>query len=61
MPKKKNVVTIPDGPTLKLGVEHEQVALLRKRLEVAAAEPARRTLFDASVDEAVKRFQMARG
>ena len=52
------VVTIPDGPLLKLGVEHEQVALLRKRLDVPAkAEDGKETLFDASVDEAVKRFQ----
>ncbi len=58
----ETVVTIPDGPTLKLGVEHEQVALLRKRLEIpASAQDGKETLFDASVDEAVKRFQMARG
>ena len=25
---------MPDGPVLKLGIEHEQVALLRKRLDM---------------------------
>jgi len=61
----ETVVTIPDGPTLKLGVEDEQVALLRKRLEIpataAGGTSGKETLFDASVDEAVKRFQLARG
>jgi murein L,D-transpeptidase YcbB/YkuD len=58
---KDTVVKIPDGPTLKLGVDNEQVALLRTRLEVPAGDGAKETLFDASVDEAVKRFQEDRG
>ena len=49
------VVRIPDGPVLKLGIEHEQVALLRKRLEVPAADGAKETVFDAEVEQAVKR------
>jgi L,D-transpeptidase YcbB len=52
---------IPDGPTLKLGVDHEQVALLRQRLEVPAETGVSDTVFDAAVDEAVKRFQVAHG
>ncbi len=60
-----NVVRIPDGPTLKLGVDNEQVALLRKRLEMASTAddgaPVQETLFDASVAEAVKQFQQAHG
>jgi murein L,D-transpeptidase YcbB/YkuD len=55
------VVRIPDGPVLKLGVEHEQVALLRKRLEVPAAAGANETMFDADVQQAVWRFQEERG
>jgi L,D-transpeptidase YcbB len=55
------VVRIPDGPTLKLGVEDEQVALLRKRLDVPAGDGVKETQFDASVDDAVKRFQEERG
>jgi murein L,D-transpeptidase YcbB/YkuD len=58
---KDTVVKIPDGPTLKFGVDNEQVALLRKRLEVPAGDGAKETLFDASVDEAVKRFQQNHG
>ncbi|MGH6826249.1 L,D-transpeptidase family protein [Methyloceanibacter sp.] len=55
------VVRIPDGPVLKLGVEHEQVALLRKRLEVPATDGAKETVFDAGVEQAVRRFQEERG
>jgi murein L,D-transpeptidase YcbB/YkuD len=55
------VVRIPEGPVLKLGVEHEQVALLRKRLEVPAADGAKETVFDAEVEQAVRRFQEERG
>jgi murein L,D-transpeptidase YcbB/YkuD len=55
------VVRIPDGPVLKLGVEHEQVALLRKRLEVPATGEAKETVFDAEVEQTVRRFQEERG
>ena len=55
------VVRIPDGPVLKLGVEHEQVALLRKRLEVPATDGAKETVFDGDVEQAVRRFQEERG
>lgn len=58
-------VAIPDGPVLKLGVEHEQVALLRKRLEMPAESPdgtwVTVTKFDAQLAEAVRRFQRAHG
>ena len=53
--KKDDVVRIPDGPVLKIGVEHEQVALLRKRLDVPAADPAKENVFDATVEEATGR------
>jgi L,D-transpeptidase YcbB len=56
---KPAVVTIPDGPTLKLGIEHEQVAMLRKRLEVPAGNDA--TKFDEAVLDAVRQFQAANG
>lgn len=36
--KAKEVVHIPDGPTLKLGVEDQQVALLRQRLDMPATD-----------------------
>jgi len=55
-----DIVKIPDGPTLKLGVDHEQVALLRQRLEVPASD-GKDTLFDASLYAAVQRFQEAHG
>jgi L,D-transpeptidase YcbB len=56
---KAAVVTIPDGPVLKFGIEHEQVAVLRKRLEIPAG--ANETKFDEAVLEAVRQFQSANG
>ena len=61
----KPVVTIPDGPVLRLGIEHEQVALLRKRLDMPSENedgtPLNETMFDESVLEAVKQYQIAHG
>jgi L,D-transpeptidase YcbB len=61
----KNVVKIPDGPTLKLGVDNQQVTLLRQRLEMPSTPDdgahVQETLFDDSVEEAVKRFQQTHG
>jgi len=61
----KPVVRIPEGPVLKLGVQHEQVALLRTRLDMPSANedgtPANETKFDQRVLEAVKQFQIAHG
>jgi len=56
-----DVVVIPKGPLLKLGVKHEQVALLRKRLEHPAKAGADETLFDQDLREAVRQFQRAHG
>ena len=57
------VVTIPDGPVLKLGVEHEHVELLRKRLGVPPEEGSstNEMLFDEGVLEAVRQFQRTHG
>jgi murein L,D-transpeptidase YcbB/YkuD len=61
----KPAVIIPDGPVLKLGVAHEQVALLRKRLDIAAESPdgapSAETKFDEEAAKAVRRFQIAHG
>jgi murein L,D-transpeptidase YcbB/YkuD len=54
-------VRIPDGPLLQLGVEHEQVALLRKRLQVPTENKAYETLFDSALADAVKRFKADHG
>ena len=42
---------IPDGPVLKIGVEHEQVALLRKRLDMPS-EPRRRSRMHSTIGAA---------
>jgi murein L,D-transpeptidase YcbB/YkuD len=61
----KPAVTIPDGPVLKLGMEDEQVALLRKRLDLPAENPdgtpVEANKFDRSVLDAVRHFQLAHG
>jgi len=58
-------LTIPDGPVLKLGMEHEQVALLRKRLDVPSQNeggtPVNEMKFDEAVLQAVRQFQLAHG
>jgi murein L,D-transpeptidase YcbB/YkuD len=56
---KPDVAVIPDGPLLKFGVEDEQVALLRKRLDIPAGNNA--NLFDKDVYTAVRQFQLAHG
>jgi murein L,D-transpeptidase YcbB/YkuD len=56
-----NVLRIPEGPVLKLGVEDEQVALLRKRLQIPAADESKAKLFDEQVADAVRRFQEEKG
>ena len=56
-----DVVTIPDGPTLKLGVDDEQVALLRSVSTFPVEDGGKETVFDASVHAAVKRFQESHG
>jgi L,D-transpeptidase YcbB len=58
---KAAVIAIPDGPMLKMGMQHEHVALLRKRLDVPARTKADENRFDAALVEAVERFQAAQG
>ena len=56
----KPIVILPEGPILKKGVEHAQVVLLRKRLEVSS-NGGNAFLFGDPLDEAVKSFQAERG
>ncbi|HUU67247.1 MAG TPA: L,D-transpeptidase family protein [Methyloceanibacter sp.] len=56
-----DTVVIPDGPLLKLGVEHPQVALVRARLDAPAAAGASANLFDQDLRETVRKFQIAHG
>ncbi len=55
------VTVIPEGPLLKLGMEHPQVALLRTRLEMPAKPGGNENLFDQDVREAVVQFQRTQG
>jgi murein L,D-transpeptidase YcbB/YkuD len=49
-------VRLPDGPSLKVGSEHPQVALLRRRLGLQMPHGAENT-YDLEVQDAVKAFQ----
>ena len=53
------MVIVPPGPVLKFGVENEQVALLRQRLDVPAGSNPNE--FDDAVLQAVKEFQRSNG
>jgi murein L,D-transpeptidase YcbB/YkuD len=53
-------IIVPDGPVLKKGVEHDQVALLRKRLDMPSHD-LNENLFDDALDEAVRKLQTAHG
>jgi murein L,D-transpeptidase YcbB/YkuD len=54
------VVRLPEGPVLKPGMDHPDVALLRKRLKVAAVAGAEE-LFDSELQQAVAAFQRKSG
>ena len=58
---KPEDVVIPAGPTLKLGVKHGQVALLRKRLDTPVKEGADEYVFDKDLHQAVIAFQRRQG
>ncbi len=58
--KAETVARLPDGPTLKLGTRHSNVALLRQRLKVTA-RPGDDDVYDRDVQEAVKAFQQKNG
>ncbi len=59
-PEAEAVVQLPDGPTLKLGMEHPDVALLRKRFNLQARFGAE-NLYDTAVQEAVAEHQRKSG
>lgn len=59
--EESDQVRIPNGPTLKQGMTHSQVAMLRERLGMPAVDPWQRNMFDQSVEAAVRKFQKANG
>ncbi|MFN0219652.1 MAG: murein L,D-transpeptidase [Hyphomicrobium sp.] len=55
-------IKLPEGKqtkSLKPGVEHDDVVLLRQRLKVASAESGNNRLYDTTVEAAVSAFQDA--
>jgi L,D-transpeptidase YcbB len=55
------VATIPAGPLVKPGQEHDHVALLRQRLALPAGNDGKDRLLDAALVEAVKAYQRQHG
>ncbi len=53
-------MVLPEGPVLKKGVAHDQVAMLRQRLEMRS-DGIRKNVFDDSLEQAVKEFQAKHG
>jgi L,D-transpeptidase YcbB len=54
------VVMIPDGPALKIGMEHADVSLVRERLKLSAP-PGAEDVYDEQVQAAVAEFQRKNG
>lgn len=54
-------IKLPEGKTLKAGQEHDDVALLRKRLKVETPAGANDRTFDPILETAVKGFQEEKG
>ena len=54
-------VRVPDGPVIRAGEDHPQVALVRQRLSVAAPADGRETVYDAALVDAVKTYQSQHG
>ncbi|MGB4865551.1 MAG: L,D-transpeptidase family protein [Hyphomicrobium sp.] len=54
-------IKLPKGKTLKIGQEHDDVALLRKRLKVEVLAGSSERLFDAVLETAVKTYQEENG
>ena len=59
-PTAEPVLELPNGPTLKPGMEHPHVAFLRQRLGVPARAGAR-DVYDEPLAEAVMAFQRQKG
>jgi murein L,D-transpeptidase YcbB/YkuD len=54
-------VKIPPGRLIRGGMEDSQVALLRRRLNVPADDPAKENVYDDKLQAAVRNFQRAKG
>lgn len=52
-------IKLPDGKTLKLGAEHDDVVLLRQRLKMELSANANGRYFDDKLEAALKVFQAA--
>jgi murein L,D-transpeptidase YcbB/YkuD len=58
--KAEAAIVLPDGPALKAGMDHPNVALLRQRLKVRTSAGTEQ-FFDQDVLDAVKAFQQKNG
>ena len=58
--RTEKIVRLPDGPTLKLGTEHPDVGLLRRRLKLSVP-PGAEYVYDREVQQAIAEFQRKNG
>ena len=55
-------IKLPESKSIiKVGAENDDIALLRKRLKVAAGDGVKDTVFDTQLSEAVTAFQVEKG
>ena len=54
-------IKLPEGKTLKVGQEHDDIALLRKRLKIEVMAGATERTYDPILETAVKAFQEENG
>lgn len=54
-------IILEDGPSLRRGQRHPQIALLRKRLKVPASSISRQDLYDRKLMKSVNRFMRTQG
>src|SRR5262245_54518796 len=59
-PAAEPAIELPNGPTLRPGMEHPHVAFLRQRLDVPA-KAGERDVYDEALAEAVMAFQRQKG
>lgn len=55
------LVKLPDGKQLKPGAKDDQISLLRRRLKIAAEDPANENVYDDQLVEAVRDVQRDNG
>ncbi|WP_415155026.1 L,D-transpeptidase family protein [Maritalea sp.] len=54
-------IIVPDGKLIKLGFSDQRLPILRQRLDLTLVDASKELVYDAQVEEAVKKFQTSIG